>query len=50
MTLIQELEQLIARTGSYQDRELLKRVLAQLNKNGTASSWAYHEEKKIVRR
>jgi hypothetical protein len=32
MSLIQELEQLINRTGSYKDREILLKVLEQLKK------------------
>jgi hypothetical protein len=35
MSLIQELEALIRRTGSYKDRELLLKVLAQLKKTGS---------------
>jgi hypothetical protein len=33
MLLIKELEELISRTGSYNDRELLTRVLEILKKN-----------------
>jgi hypothetical protein len=50
MSLIQELEALIKRTGSYQDRELLIRVLEQLKKNGSASTWGFVEERKLTRR
>lgn len=32
MSLIKELEDLIARTGTYNDRDLLERVLYQLKK------------------
>jgi hypothetical protein len=32
MSLTQELEELIAKTGSYNDRDLLERVLYQLKK------------------
>jgi hypothetical protein len=49
MSLLQELELLIDRTGSYKDRELLVRVLNQLKKE-TAPSWGYYEEKKVIRR
>jgi hypothetical protein len=34
MSLTQELEELILRTGSYKDRELLLRVLNQLKNKG----------------
>jgi hypothetical protein len=40
MSLIQELEALIKRTGSYQDRELLIQILEQLKKNGSANTWS----------
>jgi hypothetical protein len=40
MSLIQELESLIKRTGSYQDRELLIQILEQLKKNGSACNWS----------
>jgi len=50
MSLIQELERLIDRTGSYQDRELLLRVLEELKKNGRTSAWGFVEEKRVTRR
>jgi hypothetical protein len=50
MSLLQELEALIARTGSYNDRELLIKVLEQLKKNNTPSTWGYYTNKKEVRR
>ncbi len=50
MSLIQELEALIRRTGSYQDRELLKKVLEQLKKNNGASTWGFSAERKLTRR
>lgn len=45
MSLIQELEQLISRTGSYKDRELLLRLLEELKKRNSGSSWSFYEEK-----
>ena len=50
MSLIQELERLIARTGSYQDRELLTKVLEQLKKNNSASVWGFYDERKFTHR
>jgi hypothetical protein len=50
MSLIQELEDLIKRTGSHRDREILQKALEQLKKNSTNSSWGFYEEKKTVRR
>jgi len=50
MSLIQELEQLIARTGSYKDREILLKVLEQLKKDTRATTWGFFEETKIARR
>jgi hypothetical protein len=50
MSLIQELEQLIQRTGSYKDREILMKVLEQLKKDTRASTWGFFEETKIARR
>jgi hypothetical protein len=50
MSLIQELERLIARTGSYQDRELLMRVLEELKRDSKIAAWGFVEEKKIMRR
>ena len=38
MLLIQELEQLIDRTGSYKDREILLKVLEQLKKNNRTAT------------
>ena len=49
VSLIQELEDIIRRTGSYTDRETLSKILEQL-KQKPLSSWGYHEEKKVVRR
>jgi ABC-type hemin transport system ATPase subunit len=49
MSLIQELEQLITKTGSYQDRELLTRILEQLKKNNSASTWGFLDERKLTR-
>ena len=50
MSLIQELEQLIARTGSYNDRDLLTRVLERLKKGTVYNEWGAVEERKITRR
>lgn len=50
MTLIQELEQLIERTGMHRDREVLERVLEYIKRTSTANSWAYYEDRKITRR
>lgn len=50
MSIIQELEKLIDRTGSYADRELLMRVLEQLKKDQVPAHWGAYEEKRIVRR
>jgi hypothetical protein len=50
MSLIQELEQLIIRTGSHKDREILTKVLEQLKKDARSSTWDFFEETKIVRR
>jgi hypothetical protein len=50
MSLVQELEALIKRTGSYQDRELLMKVLEQLKKNSSVSTWGFTEERKLTRR
>lgn len=50
MSLIQELEELIKRTGAYRDRELLMKVLEELKKNGSASAWSHVEERKLSRR
>jgi hypothetical protein len=49
MSLVQELEDLIRRTGSHHDREILTRVLEQLSKSAKSSSWGY-EERKVVRK
>lgn len=49
MSLIQELEDIIRRTGSYKDRETLSKILEQL-KQKPVSSWSYYEEKKVARR
>jgi len=49
MSLTQELEELIARMGSYNDRDLLERVLDQLKKE-PVSHWGsdefYHRSRK----
>ena len=50
MSLIQELEELIKRTGSHRDREILLKVLEQLKKNNRASTWGFFEETKLTRR
>ena len=50
MSLIQELEQLIDRTGSYKDREILMKVLEQLKKDTRSTTWGFFEETKIARR
>lgn len=51
MTIVDELEALIARTSSYNDRELLTRVLEQLKKkNSVSSSWGFIEDRRIVRK
>lgn len=50
MSLIQELEQLIDRTGSYKDREILLKVLEQLKRDTRMSTWGFFEETKIVRK
>jgi hypothetical protein len=50
MSLIRDLEDLIERTGSYKDRELLLEVLIQLKKNNRASTWGFSEEIKFSRR
>jgi hypothetical protein len=49
MSLLQELQDLIDRTGSYKDRELLLKVLTQLKQTNTPT-WGYYEEKKVTRR
>lgn len=50
MSMIQELEALINRVGSYKDRELLIKVLEELKKNTRASTFGYFEETKSTRR
>ena len=50
MSLIQELEHLIARTGSHKDREILLKVLEQLKKDARSSTWGFFEETKKSRR
>jgi len=50
MSLIQELEHLIARTGSHKDREILLKVLEQLKKDARTSTWGFFEETKKARR
>ena len=50
MLLIQELEQLIDRTGSYKDREILLKVLEKLKKDTRIATWSFLEETKIARR
>jgi hypothetical protein len=50
MSLVQELEDLIRRTGSHHDREILTRVLEQLSKSTKSSSWGFHEERKVIRK
>jgi hypothetical protein len=42
MSLIQELEELIAKTGVYNDRELLERVLYELKKT-RSNHWGIEE-------
>lgn len=49
MSLIQELEQLIQRTGSYKDREILLKVLEQLKKDTRVATWGFFEETKKSR-
>lgn len=49
MSLIQELEDLIRRTGSHRDRELLTEVLKELMKRENTSTWGFFEERKITR-
>lgn len=49
MSLIQELEELIAKTGPYNDRDLLERVLYQLKKipvNHWGSEEMYYRNRK----
>lgn len=41
MSLIQELEELIKRTGSYKDREILMKVLEELRKSNRSSTWSF---------
>lgn len=43
MSLIQELEQLIKRTGSYKDREILLKVLEQLKKNTNSATLGFFD-------
>lgn len=50
MSLIQELEKLIDRTGSYKDREILLKVLEELKRKSRTSTWGFFEETKIVRK
>ena len=50
MSLIQELEELIKRTGSYKDREILLKVLEQLKKSNRTATWGFFEETKSTRR
>jgi hypothetical protein len=50
MSIIQELEKLIDRTGSHTDRDLLLRVLEQLKKSRSSAHWGAYEERKIVRK
>lgn len=50
MSLMQELEELIKRTGSYKDREILIKVLEQLKKNNRSATWGFFEETKMTRR
>ena len=42
MSLIQELEELIAKTGVYNDRELLERILYKLKKD-SSNHWGMEE-------
>jgi hypothetical protein len=49
MSLVQDLEDIIQRTGSHKDRETLTKVLEQLKRHPTPT-WGYYEEKKTVRR
>lgn len=49
MSLLQELEALIARTGSYNDRALLTEILEEMKKTHTPK-WGYYEEKRVIRR
>jgi hypothetical protein len=49
LSLIQELEELIKRTGNYNDRDLLERVLYQLQKepvNHWGSEQMYYRNRK----
>lgn len=50
MSLIQELEELIKRTGSYKDREILMSVLEELKKSNRSSTWGFFEETRSKRR
>lgn len=50
MSLIQELEDLIRRTGSYKDRETLQKVLEQLKKDTRSATFGYFDEVKPTRR
>ena len=50
MSLIQELEELIRRTGSYRDREILLKALEQLKKNTRSATFGFFEETKSTRR
>lgn len=50
MSLIQELEELIKRTGSYKDREILLSVIEELKKYNKSSTWGFFEETKVKRR
>lgn len=49
MSLTSELEELIERTGSYSDRELLMRVLEQLKKTNSPN-WGFAQETTYLRR
>lgn len=50
MSLIQELEELIKRTGSYKDRETLQKVLDQLKRDTRVATFGFFDEIKSTRR
>jgi hypothetical protein len=50
MSLIQELEELMKRTGSYRDREILQKVLDQLKRDTRSATFGFFEETKYTRR
>lgn len=49
MSLIEELKELIHRTGIARDREILEKILIEMQKK-SESNWAYSEDVRRIRR